>query len=106
MGTLGACCAMESIGWPDFHQEDKQLHFAGGLVIGGLTAGTLGLVRPQDPPWKRVLWGTIVAAAVGAAKEVYDHQHADEHDCDGKDAVATALGGLGGSLSVGVVVRW
>jgi hypothetical protein len=41
----------------------------------------------------------VIAAAVG--KELYDRRHADRHDCDVVDTLATCAGG-----AVGITLAW
>ena len=70
-------------------QVDKQLHFLVGLVIA-LACGYF------------VQWwvGSVLAAIIGAAKEMYDSLHTDRHTPDVWDFVVTAFGGIVGSLIV------
>ena len=69
---------------------DKQLHFAAGMIVGGLTAE-----YAHRQGWKHPrVWGVGAACAVGILKEVYDKQHPKSHTVDANDALATGLGGL------------
>lgn len=71
---------------------DKQAHFLGGAVI----ALALGYLFPP-------IWGFVAATIIGLLKEFYDSLHPATHTCDGWDLVATAWGGLVGSLFVALV---
>lgn len=68
---------------------DKQAHALGGAVI----ALTLGYIFPP-------LWGFAAAIIAGVLKEIWDYFYPETHTCDVWDFVATAGGGLVGSLFV------
>lgn len=65
-------------------QTDKQLHFLVGAVIA-LACGYF--IHP--------IGAVLVAALIGAIKEIYDHYHPN-HTVDVLDFLATAAGGLAG----------
>jgi hypothetical protein len=69
---------------------DKQLHFAAGMIVSGVT-----MEIAKRNGWKHPkLWGVGAAVGVGLLKEVYDKQHPKTNTCDPMDALATGLGGL------------
>jgi len=69
---------------------DKQLHFAAGVIVSGLTIEIAKRNGSKHPK----LWGVGAACAVGLLKEAYDKQHPKKHSCEAMDAFATGLGGL------------
>ena len=68
---------------------DKQAHFWWGWAIAA-TAYQLGLVV-----------AVLVAATLGAAKEIWDRNGHGTPDV--KDAIATAVGGLAGAIAGALV---
>lgn len=66
---------------------DKQAHFLSGYAI----AATLAPLS--------LLFATSVALLAGALKEKYDARHRATHTPDVRDALATAAGGLAGTLA-------
>ena len=68
---------------------DKQAHFWWGWAIAA-TVHQLGLVT-----------AVLIAAVLGAAKEIWDRQ--GHGTPDKNDAIATALGGLVGALAGALV---
>lgn len=97
--------AMESFGWPDFHDEDKQAHAWMGAAVGAFATATAERVKPQWRWWEKALVGVATSAVVGVVKEVADSRSRD-HDCDPKDAEATVVGGAAGSLCIELVWRF
>lgn len=71
--------------------RDKAQHAAVGAGIGAaITAST------KDP-----MIGCAAAAAVGAAKEIYDHQHPQKHTASFKDFAVTSAFGCASSYTAG-----
>jgi fluoride ion exporter CrcB/FEX len=82
--------------------NDKARHFLAGYVVGNITTGSLQLMLPKDMK-NRKLWSIVggigASVLVGLGKEYYDskgHGHVDA-----MDAVATGLGGIGGTVTIG-----
>lgn len=76
---------------------DKRLHFAGGLVIGALSAAFVRETLPTSvPAWKGAMVSLAPALVVAVGKELYDRQHRDSHTPEFRDALATILGGIVG----------
>ena len=73
---------------------DKRGHAIVGAAVGAVT--TLA----TDSPWA----GCAAAAAVGAAKEIYDMQHRATHDPSVKDFIVTAAAGCLSAELAGFVV--
>ena len=83
----------------DLSQEDKQLHFAGGAIIGYVSADIAD--RCGAGPLGRFLIGTATGTAVGWLKEARDRQGHGTYDPH--DAHATMIGSaLGAGAQVGV----
>jgi hypothetical protein len=97
--------ALDSWGWPDLGQPDKQGHAAVGVVVGAVASLGADLVVRRPTWWTRALVGIAAAAVVGAAKEVAD-AHLPHHDPDPKDAIATVAGGTVGALSISLAWRF
>jgi hypothetical protein len=68
--------------------HDKLLHFAVGS-FAGLVAVVVHTAAPVMPLW---LWTLLIAAAVGAGKEVYDKVY--DGTVDPLDFVATVAGSM------------
>ena len=73
---------------------DKTGHALLGAAVGAATT------IATDRPWA----GCAAAAAVGAAKEIYDMQHRATHDPSFKDFAVTAMAGCLSARLVGFVI--
>lgn len=84
-----------------FQQEDKQLHFAAGSVIGA-TGYILSYNKHQDKK-RAMITGICAAFAAGVAKEWLDANQGGyvEHE----DVLATTLGGITFSLTIPLFQR-
>lgn len=94
--------------WPsNYPKPDKVKHFMAGYVIANVSNGVFQILLPENTRFrvlKASLLGFATATAVGIAKEVYD----DKCNCgtpEVKDAVATALGGALGTLTLSFDIR-
>lgn len=99
---LSSSAATESWGFPDFHEVDKVEHLEGGAIIGALATAVAQREMPKATWWQQALVGVAASAVIGVAKEAID-AHANGHDSDPKDAIATVLGGVAGSVSISLV---
>jgi hypothetical protein len=82
---------------------DKEMHFIVGYELANVSNGIFQLVLPDDMKHRRLvaaLLGFGVSALAGAGKEYYDSLHPQNHTVDGKDFIATALGGAVGTLTL------
>ncbi len=70
---------------------DKQMHFLSGAILGIILTPFIG--------WVSILW----VSAIACAKEIYDYIHPDKHTADIWDWVATTLGGILGTVLIGVL---
>ena len=82
--------------------KDKKYHLIAGFLIGAVVVALSFLIAL--PTVQRLLLGVGVAIVIGVGKEVYDGKHPDKHTKDGMDALATAVGGLVGSLAVVLLI--
>ena len=85
-------------------QWDKAKHFYAGYIIGNVTSGGFQLLLPKDTPHRKLkifMAGVIASAVVGTAKEVRDSYGYGNPEA--KDAFATLLGGVGGSITFSLV---
>ena len=84
-----------------FQQEDKQMHFAAGSVIGA-TGYILSYNKHQDKK-RAMITGICTAFAAGVAKEWLDANQGGyvEHE----DVLATTLGGITFSLTIPLFQR-
>jgi hypothetical protein len=71
----------------DFHQRDKQRHFAAGCLISTSTWAVAKDTGMDNP----IALGLSAGIAAGMLKEVYDYHH-PPHMADPGDALATAIG--------------
>ncbi len=105
LGFLGAlltvCSASESV--DDWTARDKQMHAAGGFASSAVSYALVETFAPETRGWKKHALAIGASVLVGAAKEAYDYQHPDQHTCDARDFVATAAGGVLGSISASFV---
>lgn len=62
--------------------QDKIAHFLGG----GCIAAWVFLLT------NNLTMAFVITAIIGAAKEIYDHEHPDVHTCDLWDFIATIMG--------------
>ena len=70
---------------------DKQMHGLSGFILGIILTPFLG--------WVSILW----VSAIACAKEIYDYLNRDRHTPDVWDWVATTLGGILGTVLIGVL---
>lgn len=84
-----ACLLALSAKADEWTGPDKTQHAAVGAVIGAAIAAAT-----KDP-----LVGCAAAAAIGAAKEIYDHQHPQKHTASFKDFAVTAAAGCAVSFA-------
>jgi VanZ family protein len=85
---------------------DKKLHIAAGALVGIVAVAVLRFRFPNLPAYSLVCLGTLCAAIVGTAKEVYDHFHPATHTADIYDMLATTLGGVAGSIATNIVIAY
>jgi hypothetical protein len=85
---------------------DKMVHFAGGLVVGGVL-----LVFREI--WPLVEWGpvsiigTIVIVGVLAVlKELLDRLDPEHHTAEVADVIATMAGGVAGAMIVAILRQY
>ncbi len=108
LGFLGAlltvCGASESV--DEWTARDKQMHAAGGFAISAVSYALVETFAPETRGWKKHALAIGASVLVGAAKEAYDYQHPDQHTCDARDFVATAAGGVLGSISASFVYQF
>ena len=79
-----------------FQQEDKQLHFVAGSVIGA--AGYIISYNKHQDKNRAMITGVCTAFAAGVLKEMYDASQGGY--IDHADVLATTLGGITISLTV------
>lgn len=72
--------------------DDKNLHFAAGVAIGGF------VTKLTSDPWT----GFYTSTAVGVAKELYDA--ASEGECSLQDLAVTAAGSALGAYLGNVII--
>jgi hypothetical protein len=81
--------------------QDKMRHVLAGYVVGNVTTGTLQLILPKEMINRKFysfLGGVGASILIGIGKEVRDAQG---HGVPSKmDAIATGLGGVGGSVTM------
>jgi uncharacterized protein YfiM (DUF2279 family) len=73
---------------------DKKAHFLVGAALG--SAGTLVTGDPKH--------GVLLGAFIGAAKEVYDSRHPENHTCSMQDFVVTLVGAVAGAYGTKLVI--
>jgi hypothetical protein len=86
--------------------DDKMKHLFAGFFIGDATNLALQLLIPENTPHRRLiatLSGFGMAAVTGVVKELRDRQGYGTPDP--KDALATAVGGALGTISMSFDVR-
>ncbi len=83
--------------------EDKALHFAGGAVAGAISQQAIEYLWPDMHPLAQQVVALIPVIVLGVGKEIYDHQHQDDHTSDWKDAAATVAGG---ALAITITCRF
>ena len=76
---------------------DKKLHLVAGFLIAAAVVALSFLAAM--PTVQRLLLGVGVATVVGVGKEVYDGKHPATHTRDGRDALATIIGGVVGAIA-------
>ena len=84
-----------------FPADDKMKHLFAGFLIGDVTNLTLQLLIPENVPHRRLiaaLSGFGMATVTGVVKELRDRQGYGTPDP--KDALATAIGGAVGTLTM------
>lgn len=104
--VVSAAAAMDEWRLPRCNERDKQLHFAGGAIVGACTRAVAERFVPQWPEWGKQALAIGTAALVGAAKEALDSRQPDRHDSSCADFLATTAGGAAGSLTVALTFRW
>lgn len=82
-------------------KHDKVKHVLAGYVVGTLTTGSLQLLLPKTMKHKKLvamLGGFGASILVGIGKEYRDSKGFG--NVETKDAIATGLGGIGGTLII------
>jgi putative lipoprotein len=91
---LSILFALSNTAWADsWVGRDKQLHFAGSVVIAGVTTAIT----------KDETTGFIVATGIGIAKEIYDSKHR-AGDASYKDLAWDIAGAWVGSKLGGIII--
>jgi len=80
-----------------YEENDKQLHFAAGSIIG--TSGYVWSYQKHQDKKKAMLTGICLAFAAGVVKEMYDGQIKGGY-VELEDIAATTLGGITWSLTI------
>lgn len=86
--------------------DDKAMHAAGGMVVGAFGYLMADELCPRWPEWKKIAAGVAASAVVGALKEVSDARDPENHCASIKDGLATVAGGVLGSVSLSLVIRF
>lgn len=98
MRTLLLLLTVVSVSALDMGQRDKQLHAAGGFVLGALAHQVITAARPHWSPWVRWATATAAVSVVGAAWECNPKRTAD---CwDWATTTGGAALGAGGSAVI------
>lgn len=87
----------------DYEYSDKVDHAAVGAVIGLGSYVLIDQLWPDQKPAVKFVEALIPVLLVAVAKEVYDHQHPEDHNSDWRDAAATLGGGV---LSVSIAMQF
>ncbi len=87
----------------DYDHADKIDHAAVGAAIGAASYAALATLWPEQRPEVRFVEALVPVLLVAVAKEIYDHQHPEDHESDWRDAAATLGGGV---LSVSIAYRF
>ena len=84
--------------FPQFYEEnDKQLHFAAGSIIGA--SGYVWSYQKHQDKKRAMVTGICLAFAAGVVKEMYDGQIKGGY-VELDDIAATTLGGITWSLTI------
>ena len=84
--------------FPQFYEEnDKQLHFAAGSLIGA--SGYVWSYQKHQDKKRALVTGICLAFAAGVVKEMYDGQIKGGY-VELDDIAATTLGGITWSLTI------
>ena len=84
--------------FPQFYEEnDKQLHFAAGSIIGA--SGYVWSYQKHQDKKRAMVTGICLAFAAGVVKEMYDGQIKGGY-VDLDDIAATTLGGITWALTI------
>jgi uncharacterized protein YfiM (DUF2279 family) len=84
--------------FPQFYEEnDKQLHFAAGSIIGA--SGYAWSYQKHQDKKRAMVTGICLAFAAGVVKEMYDGQIKGGY-VELDDIAATTLGGITWSLTI------
>lgn len=84
-------------------KQDKLAHFGAGALISAVSYGVIFKHTKSAP--KAIIYSTVCAFVVGAAKEVYDANKKDATDFNGEDLTATVFGGLIASSFITVNIK-
>ena len=80
-----------------FNEQDKQLHFAAGSIIGA--SGYVWSYQKHQDKKRAMVTGICLAFAAGVVKEMYDGQIKGGY-VELDDIAATTLGGITWSLTI------
>ena len=84
--------------FPQFYEEnDKQLHFAAGSIIGA--SGYVWSYQKHQDKKRAMITGICLAFAAGVVKELYDGEIENGY-VELDDIAATTLGGITWSLTI------
>lgn len=78
----------------EYEHSDKVDHFVVGGVVGFVSAAAVDHLMPDAHPAARFVVALIPVVVLAIGKEVVDHQDADHHTSDWRDAAATVAGGV------------
>lgn len=77
--------------FPNFKEQDKQLHFAAGMITGA--AGYSFIYNKTNNKKHAILGGIATSLAAGIGKELFDSAIMG-NKIDDQDLIATVLGGI------------
>ena len=84
-------------------KQDKLAHFGAGALISTVSYGVFFKHTKSAP--KAIIYSTVCAFLVGAAKEVYDANKQNATGFDAEDFAVTVFGGLIASSFVTVAIK-
>lgn len=87
----------------DYEHSDKVDHALVGAVAGATTSLIVERIAPDLRPIERAVIVLIPVVLLAVGKEVYDHQHPDDHTSDWHDGAATIAGGV---IAIGISLRF